>query len=156
MITLADLKGLTEKQVISHLVENYSGKRYGHKEYFSSEAEAILNKYDQILAYEKVESEKLKDMQVLVAYESVGESGCDSESFFLLRSKADGSLYEIHGSHCSCHGFEGQLDLEPTDIKSLKYRAINADVFYAGGYDDDETENQRIVNEYVLSMELPN
>ena len=101
-------------------------------------------------------AERLKDMQVLVAYESVGPWGCDSESFFLLRSKVDGSLYEIHGSHCSCYGFEGQLDLEPTDIKSLKYRAINADVFYAGGYDDDETENQRIVNEYVLSMELPN
>ena len=139
MITLADLKGLTEEQVISHLVKNYSGERDDYYEYS-----------------ENMAAERLKDMQVLVAYESNGPGGCDSKSFFLLRSKSDGSLYEIHGSHCSCYGFEGQLDLEPTDIKSLKYRAINADVFYAGCYDDDETENQRIVNEYVLSMELPN
>ena len=108
MITLADLKGLTEEQVISHLVKNYSGERDDYCEYS-----------------ENMAAERLKDMQVLVAYESIGPGGCDSESFFLLRSKADGSLYEIHGSHCSCHGFEGQLDLEPTDIKSLKYRAIN-------------------------------
>ena len=139
MITLADLKGLTEEQVISHLVKNYSGERDDYYEYS-----------------ENMAAERLKDMQVLVAYESIGPGGCDSKSFFLLRSKADGSLYEIHGSHCSCYGFEGQLDLEPTDIKSLKYRAINADVFYAGCYDYDETKNQRIVNEYVLSMELPN
>ena len=151
MITLADLKGLTEEQVISHLVKNYSGKRDDCYEYSSDEEEAALIKYSENLA-----AERLKDMQVLVAYESVGSWGCDSESFFLLRSKADGSLYEIHGSHCSCYGFEGQLDLEPTDIKSLKYRAINADVFYAGCHDDDETKNQCIVNEYVLSMELPN
>lgn len=151
MITLADLKGLTEEQVISHLVKNYSGRGDDCYKYSLDEVKAALNKYSENMA-----AERLKDMQVLVAYESIGPGGCDSKSFFLLRNKADGSLYEIHGSHCSCYGFEGQLDLEPTDIKSLKYRAINADVFYAGCYDDDETKNQRIVNEYVLSMELPN
>ena len=152
MITLADLKGLTEEQVISHLVSEYADTAdCRDDEYITDIVEDKIND-----VYREVALYKLKHMQILVAYESVGPWGCDSESFFLLRSKVDGSLYEIHGSHCSCYGFEGQLDLEPTDIKSLKYRAINADVFYAGGYDDDETENQRIVNEYVLSMELPN
>ena len=152
MIALADLKGLTEEQVISHLVENYSDTAdCRDDEYITDIVENKIND-----GYREVALYKLKYMKVLVAYESIGPGGCDSKSFFLLRSKTDGSLYEIHGSHCSCYGFEGQLDLEPTDIKSLKYRAINADVFYAGCYDDDETKNQRIVNEYVLSMELPN
>ena len=66
-----------------------------------------------------------------------------------FKRKTDGALFELHGSHCSCYGFEGQLDLEETSLAALKYRAENANVFYAGGYDEDETENQRIVNEYI-------
>ena len=137
---LADLKDFTEEMVIDHLANNYSGSKSGFD-------------YGEISAQD-VDNAKLllEDFNVLIAYESVGDWGCDSSSFFLLKRKSDGLLFEIHGSHCSCYGFEGQLDLEETSIEALKYRAEKADVFYAGGYDYNETENQRIINEYVLSI----
>ena len=146
MITLADLKGFSEEKVFEHLVENYS-RRHEWDEDCSDEFEMRKNE-----EYRRESSEKLAYMEILVAYESVGDWGCDSESFFLFKRKTDGLLFELHGSHCSCYGFEGQLDLEETSLAALKYRAENANVFYAGGYDKDETENQRIVNEYIKSL----
>lgn len=139
-LALADLKDFTEEMVIDHLTNNYSGSKSGfdHGE----------------ISDQDVDNAKLllEGFNVLIAYECVGDWGCDSRSFFLLKRKSDGLLFEIHGSHCSCYGFEGQLDLEETSIQALKYRAEEADVFYAGVYDYNETENQRIVNEYILSI----
>jgi hypothetical protein len=34
----------------------------------------------------------------------------------------DGKLFEVNGSHCSCHGLEGQWDPEETSIGALKLR----------------------------------
>lgn len=34
----------------------------------------------------------------------------------------DGKLYEIHGCHCSCHGFEGQWQPEETTFEALAAR----------------------------------
>jgi hypothetical protein len=86
----------------------------------------------------------------LVAYESVGSYGCDSSSFFLFRR--DEKLYEVHGSHCSCYGFEDQWKPGETSVVALKHRAKEGRVFSAGGYDDNETENQRIVTEFVKKL----
>ncbi len=92
-------------------------------------------------------------MAVLVAYESVGSWGCDSSSFFLLKHKGTEKLFEVHGSHCSCYGFEGQLQLEETNIEALKHRVKNGgNVFYCGGYDENETENQKIVNSFIEAL----
>lgn len=33
-----------------------------------------------------------------------------------------GTLYEANGSHCSCHGLEGQWSPEETSLASLKHR----------------------------------
>jgi hypothetical protein len=139
MITLEDLKGLTELEVLKHLATEYAGDKSGF-DYGEIKQEDIY-----------VSNEKLKNMEVLIAYESVGSWGCDSSSFFLLRNKKTGKLFEIHGSHCSCYGFEGQLDLEETDIVTLKERNKKG-VFYTGGYDENEDENQKIVKEFIESL----
>lgn len=33
-----------------------------------------------------------------------------------------GALYEVHGSHCSCYGLEGQWEPEDTTLESLRHR----------------------------------
>lgn len=141
MKILEDLKEMNEQEVLEHLAKEYSGNESGFD-------------YGEISENDiKVAKEKLQNMQVLVAYESVGSWGCDSSSYFLLRDKVEDKMFEVHGGHCSCYGFEGQLDLEETNVKALLHRAENGNVFYCGGYDDNETENQRAVKEYILSLE---
>jgi hypothetical protein len=124
MLLLEDLKGMSEAEVKTHLVNEYEAEL------------GIVN-----------------DLEILIGYESVGSWGCDSSSFFLLRDK-DGKLFEVHGSHCSCYGFEGQFTLEETTIEALKFRineSYNHSVFYTGGYDDHEKENIQAATDYILS-----
>ena len=124
VLTLEDLQGKTEAEIIGHLTQEYG----------EGDGTALDNK------------------EVLIAYESVGSWGCDSSSFFLLRDKSSGELFEIHGSHCSCYGFEGQLNLESSSISSLRYRNREGSVFGTGGYDGDEIENKRAVSEFIKSL----
>jgi hypothetical protein len=124
MLLLEDLKNKTEAEVKSHLVNEYTA-----------------------------DPDVVDGLEVLIGYESVGDWGCDSSSFFLLRDK-DGNLFEVHGSHCSCYGFEDQFTLEPTTIEALKFRineSYNHSVFYTGGYDNNENENIKAATEYILS-----
>lgn len=48
--------------------------------------------------------------------------GYDGSALVILRSKADGSLFEVNGSHCSCNGLEGQWELEGTTFEALRVR----------------------------------
>jgi hypothetical protein len=124
MLLLEDLKGKTEAEVKTHLVNEYTA-----------------------------DPDIVDDLEVLIGYESVGDWGCDSSSFFLLRDK-DGNLFEVHGSHCSCYGFENQFTLEPTTIEALKFRineSYNHSAFYTGGYDNNGNENIKSSTEYILS-----
>lgn len=135
ILALEDLEGLTSKQIISHLIEDYSKE--------SNEG--------------KLESKSLlKDMKVLIAYEHVGSFGCDSESFFLLQNRLTKELFEIHGSHCSCYGFEEQLNLEQTNKTALLFRiekSYNNSVFNTGGYDDNSKANINKVNQYINKLD---
>ena len=115
---LSDLVGLTEAQVKQHISEEYS--------------EDIKN---------------LENVEILIAYESVGDWGCDSSSFFLIR--IDGVLYENHGSHCSCHGFEDQWSPEKTTLQYLQSPLFN---FRTGGYDDDNEKNMELVVNYLKDL----
>ncbi len=129
MLALEDLKGMTEFQVKQHLELQYSGEGVAVAEV----------------------SKALENMEVLIAYESVGSWGCDSTSFFLFKDK-DGKLYEVHGSHCSCYGFEGQFRLEESDAKALKFRAKgkNYGLFSTGGYDDNSDSNIDEAKQYII------
>jgi hypothetical protein len=131
-IFLEDLKDYTEEEIKLHLATQYADE-HTHE----------YNKPDITMLKE------LKQYSILIAYESVGSWGCDSASYYLLRHKKTKELFEIHGSHCSCYGFEGQGKLEPTTTKYLKSDKFN---FYVGGYDSDETANQKAVYEYIKSM----
>jgi hypothetical protein len=132
---LEDLKDSNEDEIKKHLAEEYaeesSGFDYGDP---SDDTKAAL------LA-------ELEGFDIIIAYESVGDYGCDSSSWFLLKRKADNELFEVHGSHCSCYGFEGQFkDLEETTLEYLKSDKFN---FYCGGYDRNETDNQLAVKEFL-------
>ena len=114
---LEDLKDFTEGEIREHFLSEYEAKKED------------IDKFD-----------------ILIAYESVGSWGCDSSSFFLLRDRETNELYENHGSHCSCYGFEGQFEPEKTSLEYLKSDRFN---FCAGGYDSRDRENKRAVKEYI-------
>jgi hypothetical protein len=44
----------------------------------------------------------------------------DESSFMLLRDKETLKLFENHGSHCSCYGFEGQFEPKETTLTYLR------------------------------------
>lgn len=59
--------------------------------------------------------EALKGAEVLLA--SYAYEDYSGAAFVLFRR--DGVLYEVHGSHCSCYGLEGQWEPEATDAATL-------------------------------------
>ncbi len=157
MIALEDLKNMKESEIIQHLMDNYKDeaiKKYDHSLPRETIDETANIEYEKNkIANDEIARKKLENMEIVIAYESVGSWGCDSSSFFLLKHKETGILFEIHGSHCSCHGFEGQLELEETNIEALKHRvASGGNVFYCGGYDENETENQKIVKSFIEAL----
>lgn len=117
---LEDLSGLSEDEVKKHVVSSY-----------------------------EVDASEVDKYEVLVAYESVGSWGCDSISWILLKDKETGKLFETHGSHCSCYGFEGQFEPEETTVEYLQ-----SDKFYfcCGGYDNSPEENERLIKEYLSKL----
>ena len=144
MLAIEDLLGKTEAQVKEHIADNYAEMPYDVES-----AKVLYNQLDKF--------------NVLIAYESVGSWGCDSTSFFVFKDKETGILYEMHGSHCSCYGFEGQFRLEETTIEALKSRVEHARsrneededehaIFSIGGYDGDSTNNARVINNYINSL----
>lgn len=134
MLALADLKDYDEKAVKGHISGQYGGKESGFS-YGSPTQED-----EQKLAGE------LADCEILVAYESVGSWGCDSSSFFLFRK--GGKLYENHGSHCSCYGFEGQWEPEETTRASLLARGS----WSLGGYDVDGSANDAAIRAFIETL----
>jgi hypothetical protein len=58
------------------------------------------------------------EYQVIAAEYDTGDWQGDA---FVLLKKGD-QYFEINGGHCSCHGLEGQWDLEETTEGALKHR----------------------------------
>lgn len=54
---------------------------------------------------------------------------CYEGSAFVLFIKDD-KLYEVHGSHCSCYGLEGQWEPEETTFEALDQRTRKGYLFY--------------------------
>ncbi len=73
-----------------------------------------------------VKLEELEHVGVLLAsYDYENYSG---DAFVLYRDTRDGQLYEVHGSHCSCYGLEGQWEPEVCDLKSLRHRVYEGNL----------------------------
>jgi hypothetical protein len=134
---LANLAEWTNEKVLNHLATEYAGTPSENYTYGETTEQDI-----------KEAAELLKDKTVLIAYESDYDYG--ATSFFLLQDQ-QGKLYEVHGSHCSCFGFEGQLDLEETTMKALKFRLENDGVlFYC---DEDDNEDHEAVKNYIFEFQ---
>lgn len=62
--------------------------------------------------------EQWQGLEVLLA--SYGYQNYSGDAFVLFRK--DGKLYEVNGSHCSCHGLERQWQPEETTVEELRHR----------------------------------
>ncbi len=121
MLALSDLSGYSEEEVLVHLIQEYTG------------AEELVRQFE-----------------VLIAYESVGDFGCDSSSFFLLRKKATGELFEVHGGHCSCNGFEDQFTPSESSVTYLKSSHF---YFSCGGYEENGNGVKKSVKDFIDTLE---
>ena len=119
-VYLEDLKGRSKKELLAHIASEYSATTI-----------------------------ELQRVDVLLAYESVGSSGCDSSAYFILRDKTTKQLFTVHASHCSCYGFEGQWRPEPVTAAQLKQEKSP---MYCGGYDDHEDENKQAVADFIKRL----
>lgn len=133
MMKLADLKDMSDAEVLDHIAGNYAGGESGFA-------------YGQpSMAEKSALRERLNTITVLIAYESVGDYGCDSSAFFLVRL-SDGSLAQVNASHCSCYGFEGQWDeteVLPQALKETDFTRV------LGGYDEDGEKNAASIKAFV-------
>ena len=55
----------------------------------------------------------LAQYRIILAYED--ESNYEGTALYVLRRKSDGVFFTVHGSHCSCYGFEDQFIPEQCD-----------------------------------------
>lgn len=138
---LADLKDMSDEAIREHIAIEYSDEnRQGGVADGAMSAQAIR--------------EMLNYFDILIAQESVGDFGCDSSSWFLLRNRVTGELAEINGAHCSCYGFEGQFELEPIDVKVLAALTENdrrrVRFVSCGWTCEGEDEDNDAVLDYVL------
>jgi hypothetical protein len=96
---------------------------------------------DHIVSEFEVEETELEGFEILIAAE-LSES-YESSNWFLLRK--EGRLYENHGGHCSCNGYEEQWGPEETNTEYL-----HSDKFHVPIYsysDDEDTYKGQIVGE---------
>jgi hypothetical protein len=111
MLALEDYEGQSEMEVIRDIVQQYSDSTRDYRK----DKENLHNMNETALI--------MQNYNVLVAYENA--EGYESSSWFLFKHKETGTLMEMSGSHCSCYGFEGQFELEPTTLEYLKSDKFN-------------------------------
>lgn len=58
----------------------------------------------------------LEGCEIIIA--SYTYQSYDGTAFILFRK--NGKLFEVNGSHCSCHGLEGQWEPEETTVDALR------------------------------------
>jgi hypothetical protein len=85
---------------------------------------------DVIGAFDIKEAD-LKDATIIAAVYDGG--GYDGSAMVVFRK--EGKLYEVHGSHCSCYGLEGQWSPEETTLEALQFRVDNGQM--SCGYGED-------------------
>jgi len=71
-----------------------------------------------LMASFEIQESDLEGCRILfAAYENESYEG-----YAMVIFAKDGKLYEVNGSHCSCHGLEGQWTPEETSLEALKMR----------------------------------
>lgn len=69
----------------------------------------------------RIKPEAIEGAEILVA--SYTYEDYSGSAYVLFRQ--DGKLFEVHGSHCSCYGLEGQWEPEEADRDAILYRVKN-------------------------------
>jgi hypothetical protein len=109
--------------------------------------EAYLEGFDNINdVFEKFNYEPENEILLFGIYEYGNYEGSAWVGFL-----KDEKLYEVHGSHCSCYGLEGQWDPEETSLEEILYRINN------GGQDSFKDSHKRILqslSSLILTKEL--
>lgn len=137
LLALADLAGMSEPDVKAHIADGYAGEKSGFD-------------YGDPSADDKARvATDLERFQLLIAYEHVGDYGCDSSSWFLMRETTTGRLFEFSGSHCSCYGFEGQYEPEVTSFDYLNSDKLG---WYGGGYDDNKEVHRQRIKAHIAQL----
>jgi len=72
---------------------------------------ALLSDFD-------IEKAALDGAEIIVA--SYTYEDYSGDAYVLFRK--DGKLFEVHGSHCSCYGLEGQWVPEETTEEAIRHR----------------------------------
>lgn len=75
--------------------------------------------FDEMVRNFNLNKDDLRDVDILLA-SYCDEWGLEGDAFVLFRH--DGRLFEVNGSHCSCHGLEGQWNPEETTKEALLHR----------------------------------
>lgn len=111
-----------------------------------SVASQFSNGWDDSDTQAFLESEMAGYEVVVAAY---NQGGYEGDAFVLL--KKDGQYYEVHGSHCSCFGLEGQWEPEEAPEEALRRRFVGNNGIYGAqleaahvvrqhfGWDEDST-----------------
>lgn len=87
----------------------------------------------EIINVFKIPKETLENFDVII-WDYTNEY-YQGSAFLLLRDKNTNKLYEVYGSHsshCSCHGLEGQFELEEVTKKELMFRLENNESYGTG------------------------
>lgn len=95
-------------------------------------AEGVLQQF-------KAPDDALDGAELLLAW--YGTGSYDGSAFVLY--KKDGKLYEVNGSHCSCHGLEEQWQPEETTWEALAMRKW-------GSYSSGELEAGQAMAELII------
>jgi hypothetical protein len=96
---------------------------------------------DEVIAAYEISPDALKDAEILLAWYGDGCYSGDSVVVF----RRNGKLYEVNGSHCSCHGLEGQWQPEETSPQALLKRK---------SYGSAEGENEAVTALHELANRL--
>lgn len=107
-----------------------------------------------------IASDTLDNYHVYLAYYHVGDYGCDSSAYVLFEDES-GNLFEVHGSHCSCHGLGeesysgGETQWQPEEVtkeylaKMMKDSGNDAILYFCGGYDDEVEKSKQACKEVI-------
>lgn len=111
----------------------------------------FLNEFgskEDLASHFDIELTELDGCNILLAW--YGSGSYDGSAFVLYEK--DGKLYEVHGSHCSCSGLEGQWSPEETSWEALKMRDLGD---YEDGASDAQKALQALVDAHLPPTDVP-
>jgi hypothetical protein len=95
----------------------YFGGFSDHQNVLQNFQEAIYNSHTEDYEYDELEGVVPNEGGILFA--SYGGACYEGDAVVIFQK--NGKLYEVHGSHCSCYGLEGQWRPEETTLESLAH-----------------------------------